>query len=130
MAFSLLGENRSIVVSDAMRAAGMPDGEYYLGGEKVLVYDKRTSYANGGLAGSTTTISEEFSNLIRYGIPWSQAVRSVSINPARRLGIDHETGSISIGKYADLTILDEDLNVFMTIVRGEIAYRADTGGLQ
>jgi N-acetylglucosamine-6-phosphate deacetylase len=130
MAFALLGENRSIVVSDAIRAAGMPDGEYYLGGKKVLVHDKRTSFENGSLAGSTTSILAEFSNLIRYGIPWSQAVRSVSINPARRIGIDHETGSISIGKYADLTVLDKDLHVVMTIVRGKIAYRANTGGLQ
>lgn len=124
MAFSLLGRDRTIVVSDSMRAAGMPDGEYFLGGKKVLVYDKRTSYANGRLAGSVSNLLEEFKNLIRYGIPFDHAVRSVTINPARRLKIDSVTGSIEKGKFADLTVLDKNMNVRMTILMGKIIYRA------
>lgn len=124
MAFSLLGRDRTIVVSDSMRAAGMPDGEYLLGDRKVLVYDKRTSYANGRLAGSTTSMIDELRNLINMGIPWDHAVRSATINPARRLGIDSETGSISNGKYADITVIDSKMNVVMTMVRGKIVYRA------
>lgn len=123
MAFSLLGRDRTIVVSDSMRAAGMPDGEYLLGDRKVLVYDKRTSYANGRLAGSTTSMIDELKNLVQIGIPWEHVIRSATINPARRLGIDSETGSIAIGKYADITVLDSEMNVVMTMVRGKIVYR-------
>ncbi len=123
LAFSMLGRDRTIIVSDSMRAAGMPDGEYSLGGKKVLVYDKRTSYANGRLAGSTTSVIEEFRNLLRHGISFEHAIRSATINPARRLSIDSVTGSIERGKYADLTVLDKDLNVVMTTVRGKIVHR-------
>jgi N-acetylglucosamine-6-phosphate deacetylase len=124
MAFSLLGRDRTIVVSDSMRAAGMPDGEYLLGDRKVLVYDKRTSYANGRLAGSTTSMIEELKNLVRIGISWDHVIRSATINPARRLGIHAETGSITNGKYADVTVVDSEMNVVMTMVRGKIVYRA------
>lgn len=123
MAFTLLGRDRTIIVSDSMRAAGMPDGEYYLGGKKVLVYDKRTSYANGRLAGSTTSVIEEIRNLLRYGIPYDHAIRSATINPARRLEIDHLTGSIERGKFADLAVLDPRMQVIMTMVRGRIVHR-------
>lgn len=126
MAFSLLGKDRVIVVSDSMRAAGMPDGEYFLGGKKVLVYDKRTSYANGRLAGSTTSLIDEVKNLLRYGIPFDQVIRAVSINPASRLSINTFTGSIERGKKADLTVVDKDMNVVMTMVKGKIVYRATT----
>ena len=126
MAFSLLGKDRVIVVSDSMRAAGMPDGEYFLGGKKVLVYDKRTSYANGRLAGSTTSLIDEVKNLLRYGIPFDEVIRAVSINPASRLSINTFTGSIERGKKADLTVVDKDMNVVMTMVKGKIVYRATT----
>lgn len=124
MAFSLLGRNRTIVVSDSMRAAGMPDGEYMLGDKKIHVNNQRTSYANGRLAGSTTSLIDELKILIRIGIPWDHAVRSMTINPAERLGIDSETGSVKTGKYADLTVIDNEMNVVMTMVRGKITYRA------
>jgi N-acetylglucosamine-6-phosphate deacetylase len=123
MAFSLLGRDRTIIVSDSMRAAGMPDGEYLLGGKKILVYDRRTSYANGRLAGSTTSLIEEIRNLLRYGISYDHVIRSATINPARRLSIDHLTGSIERGKLADLAVLDKDMNVVMTMVKGRIVHR-------
>lgn len=125
MAFSLLGRERTIIVSDSMRATGMPDGEYLLGDRKILVYDKRTSYANGRLAGSTTSMADEVKNLLEMGIPWDHVIRSATINPARRLGISEETGSITRGKYADITVVDKDMNIVMTIVHGKIVYRAE-----
>ncbi len=123
MAFRLLGRDRTIIVSDSMRASGMPDGEYALGGKKVLVYDKRTSYANGRLAGSVTSVIEEIRNLLRYGIPYDRVIRSATVNPARRLQIDHLTGSIGRGKLADLVAVDAEMNVVMTMVRGRIVHR-------
>ncbi len=105
--FKALGEDRSIVISDSLMAAGMPDGEYMLGGQKVY---KRTDarLADGTLAGSVTNLFEEFHNLISYNIPLKQVIKSVTINPAKAIGVEKITGSIEVGKNADLLITSED----------------------
>ena len=82
MAFSLLGENRTIIISDAMRAAGKPDGEYLLGDQTVRVMNGRTHFGDGRMAGSTTSIHKEIKNLLSYGIPWR---RSCVRQPSTRL---------------------------------------------
>lgn len=106
--FKILGEDRTVVISDALMAAGMPDGEYMLGGQKV--YKKSDArLADGTLAGSVTNLFDEFHNLIGYGIPLKQALKSVTINPAKAIGADKTTGSIEVGKYADLVVTSKDL---------------------
>jgi len=109
VAFRLLEEDRSVVVSDAMRASGLVDGTFDLGGQTVYVKNGCATLADGSLAGSTSNLFEEFRNLLRYGIPLRQAVKSCSINPARVIGTDGETGSLAVGKAADLLVLDRDL---------------------
>lgn len=109
LAFRLLGENRSVVVSDAMKAAGLGDGEYELGGQTVFVKNGRATLADGTFAASTSNMFEEFKNIISYNIPFRQAVKSCTINPARVIGEDKKTGSIETGKTADLLVLSEDL---------------------
>ncbi len=118
--FKALGEDRTIAISDAMMAAGLPDGEYSLGGQKVIVKgDARLE--DGTLAGSITNIFDEFKNLIKFGIPLKQAIKSVTINPAKAIGVDKETGSIKVGKSADLVILSEDFKEIKTvIIKGNI----------
>ena len=109
LAFRLLGEDRSIVISDAMMAAGLEDGEYTLGGQRVIKHgDARLP--DGTLAGSVTNLFEEFKNIISIGIPIKQAIKSVTINPARAIRADSFTGSIDAGKSADLIILPEDMS--------------------
>lgn len=105
--FKALGEDRSVVISDSLMAAGMPDGEYMLGGQKVY---KRSDarLADGTLAGSVTNLFEEFHNLLGFGIPLRQAIKSVTINPAKAIGADKITGSIEVGKNADLLITSGD----------------------
>lgn len=105
--FKALGEDRTVVISDATMSAGLEEGEYMLGGQKIFKTDA-ARLADGTLAGSSTNLFEEFQNLIKFGIPLRQAIKSLTINPARAIGVDDKTGSIEEGKNADLLILSED----------------------
>ena len=127
-AFRLLGEKRSIIVSDSMRAAGLPDGESELGGQKVFLKNGEARLADGTIAGSTTNLLDEIKNLVRFGIPLRQIVRSATINPAAAIGMDGEIGSIREGKRADFTVLNEALNLRLVVVRGKVAYEAPPVG--
>jgi N-acetylglucosamine-6-phosphate deacetylase len=124
MAFSLLGENRTVIISDAMRAAGRPDGEYLLGDQTIRVMNGRTYFGDGRMAGSTTSIHKEIKNLLSYGIPFGQVIRSATINPAVQIGMDSETGSIAEGKYADLTVVDTEMNIRRVFVHGREVFSA------
>ena len=108
--FRALGEDRTVVISDAMMAAGLEDGEYTLGGQKVIKKDGAARLVDGTLAGSSTNLFDEFKNLLSFGIPVKHAVKSVTINPARAIGVDKTTGSIEKGKNADLLILSDDFS--------------------
>jgi len=127
-AFRLLGEKRSIIVSDSMRAAGLPDGESELGGQKVFLKNGEARLADGTIAGSTTNLLDEIKNLVRFGIPLRQIVRSATINPAAAIGMDGEIGSIRKGKRANFTVLNEALNLRLVVVRGKVAYEAPPVG--
>lgn len=120
MAFRLLGEDRSVVVSDAMKAAGCGDGEFELGGQKVFVKNGKASLADGNFAGSTTNLHNEFLNLISFGIPLKQALKSCTVNPAKVIGVDDKTGSLKEGKLADILVVDKEFNIKMVIVKGRI----------
>lgn len=113
--FKALGEDRTIVISDAMMAAGLEDGEYTLGGQRVIKKDGAARLADGTLAGSSTNLFDEFKNLLNFGIPVKQAIKSVTINPARAIGTDKITGSIESGKNADLIILTDDFSTIKSV---------------
>ena len=120
LAFRLLGEDRAVVISDAMMAAGLPDGVYSLGGQTVYTRDGAARLADGTLAGSVSDLFSEFRHLCAIGIPPLQAIRACSINPARVIGADSETGSLAPGKSADLLVLSEDLQTIRAVyVRGQ-----------
>lgn len=120
IAFNQLGEDCSVIVSDSMKAAGHVDGEYDLGGQPVYVKDGKALLADGTIAASTSNIHEEFKNVISYGVPFKQAVKSCTINPAKAIRADDKTGSIQVGKYADIVVLDKDLEIKLVIVKGEV----------
>ena len=120
IAFRELGEDQSVIISDSMCAAGHVDGEYDLGGQTVYVKDGKALLADGTIAASTSNVYEELKNVIRFGIPMKQAVKSATINPAKAIRVDRETGSIAPGKSADLLVLDDELNIKLVMVRGEI----------
>lgn len=111
LAFRLLGD-RALIVSDSMRANGMNEGESYdLGGQMVQVSGGKAVLADGTIAGSVTNLHQEVKNLVSFGVPFAQAVKSASLIPARAIGLDHEIGSIAPGKRADLVVLDENLDI-------------------
>ncbi len=118
--FRLLGEDRTVVISDSMRAAGLPDGVSELGGQTVYVKDGQARLADGTIAGSTTNLYDEVKNLIRFGIPLRQAIKSVTINPAIEIGAEKEIGSIQVGKTADLVVLDKDFAIKMVVAKGRV----------
>ncbi len=107
--FNALGEDRTVVISDATMSAGLEEGEYLLGGQKIYKTDA-ARLADGTLAGSSTNLFEEFQNLLKFGIPLKQAIKSLTINPARAIKVDDKTGSIDVGKNADFLILSEDFS--------------------
>lgn len=119
LAFRLLGEDRVCVISDSMSAAGCGDGEYSLGGQKVFVRDGKATLADGTIAGSTTNIYDEFLNLLKFGIPMKAAVKACTINPAKAVRADKETGSIEIGKNADLLIINDKYEIVRVIKGGK-----------
>ena len=110
-AFRVLGD-RALIVSDSMRANGLPEGEAFeLGGQMVTVKDGKATLADGTIAGSVTNLHQEVKNLVRFGIPLEQAVKAATLIPARSIGMEGEIGSIEPGKRADLLVLDGELNI-------------------
>lgn len=111
------------LITDSMRAKGLPDGESELGGQKVIVKDGFAKLENGTLAGSVLKMNEAIKNLVGVGVPFTDAIDFATVNPAKNLGVFGERGSIEVGKRADFTILDKDFNVLYTIVKGDVVYR-------
>ena len=111
-AFRLFGDDRIIFISDSMEATGMPDGEYELGGQKVFVEGRRALLADGTLAGSVTNLADCLRVAVKeMEIPLASAVKCAAVNPAKAIGIYGEYGSLTAGKFADLLILDEELEL-------------------
>lgn len=121
--FSILGEDRAVAVSDSMRGAGLGEGVFELGGQQVYVKPdgKYAVLENGTIAASITNIHREFLNLIEFGIDIKTALKACTINPARAIGADKETGSIQAGKCADLVFLDDKLNIKEVYIDGILA---------
>ena len=120
--FRMLGADRIIFISDSMRATGMPDGRYTLGGLDVDVRGNRATLAEGGaLAGSATNLMDCLRTAVRkMGIPLETAVACATINPARALGVSDVYGSIRPGKKADVVLLDADLSLRAVIKDGKL----------
>lgn len=113
------------LITDAMRAKGMPDGESELGGQKVFVKNGEARLIDGTLAGSVLRMNAAVRNMVlKAGVSFERAVDFASLNPAKELGIADKKGSIAPGKDADFTVLDGEFNVLMTIRAGKIIYRA------
>ena len=128
LVYKIKGADRTALITDAMRAAGMPEGESVLGnlktGLKVIVEDgvaklpDRTSFA-----GSVATADRLVRTMINLAdVPLIEAVRMITKTPARIMKIDDKKGSLAEGKDADVLIFDEDINIKMTMINGKIIY--------
>ena len=109
MAFRLF-PGRICLISDALRCCGMPDGQYTLGGQDVFLKNSVARLADGTIAGSATNLYDCMRKAVEFGIPKEQAILSATLVPARELGREAETGSITPGKLADFVVCDEALN--------------------
>lgn len=120
-AFRLFGGERIVLISDSMRASGMPDGSYTLGGQAVVVRGPRCTLEDGTtIAGSSTTLTDCMRTAVSFGVPLADAVRACTCNPARVLGIDGRAGSLDPGKEACAVLLhDDDLSIRSVIFKGQ-----------
>ena len=121
--FRLFGAERVILISDSLRATGMPDGQYPFGGQEIEVHGNRATILGHPetLAGSVTSLMGCLRQAVAFGIPLADAVRAASYNPARSIGIDRQAGSLDTGKEASLILLDrEDLSISAIVFQGEL----------
>ena len=108
LAFRLFGAERMILISDSLRAAGMPDGRYPFGGQEIEVHGNRATIVGHPetLAGSVTSLMGCLRQAAAFGIPLADAVRAASYNPAKSIRIDDRAGSLEEGKEASIVLLD------------------------
>ncbi|MCR4739765.1 MAG: N-acetylglucosamine-6-phosphate deacetylase [Lachnospiraceae bacterium] len=122
-AFCELTRDRVVLISDSLRAAGMPDGVYELGGQSVKKEGRLcTLFGTSTISGSVSSLYDCMVNTVKtMDIPLEDAVLCASYNPAKILGLSDRLGKISPGKQADLVIMDKDLNRKAVIKRGQRA---------
>ncbi|MBP5308831.1 MAG: N-acetylglucosamine-6-phosphate deacetylase [Clostridia bacterium] len=112
------------LITDAMRAKGLPDGLSELGGQQVFVRNGEARLKDGTLAGSVLRMNVAVKNLVeKVGVNYTDAVDFATANPAKNLHVYNERGSIAVGKRADFTVLDESFNVLLTVVNGKTVYK-------
>ncbi|QBC01093.1 N-acetylglucosamine-6-phosphate deacetylase [Enterobacter cloacae] len=113
-------KDRVVLITDAMQAAGMPDGNYTLCGEEVCMQNGVVRTATGGLAGSTLSLDAAVRNMVEHaGITAEDAIHMASLHPARLLGIDNQLGSLAPGKHATLIALDGGLHFQRIWIQGQ-----------
>lgn len=111
------------LITDSLRAKYLADGDYDLGGQAVTVVNGEARLPNGTLAGSVLKMNVAVKNVHTLaGVELTKALDMATINPAKSIGVDHERGSIKVGKYADMVVLDKDFEVVMTISEGNVIY--------
>jgi N-acetylglucosamine-6-phosphate deacetylase len=124
MAVRLKGAESTALVSDSIAPAGMSDGEYDFGGLKVSVKKGRSLLESERLAGSTIRLCDAVRNMVELaGFPLTEAVKMATSTPARIVGVDVRKGSLVPGMDADITVLDRNLSVMLTMVEGRIVHR-------
>ncbi len=122
LTFQLFGAERMILISDSLRATGMPDGQYPFGGQEIEVHGNRATIVGHPetLAGSVTSLMGCLRQAVAFGIPLADAVRACTYNPAQSIGIADRAGTLDIGKEASIVLLNkEDLSIRAILFRGE-----------
>jgi N-acetylglucosamine-6-phosphate deacetylase len=118
------GPNRTLLITDSIRAAGLADGQYYLGDQPVTVKEGIARTTGGALAGSTTTLDKVLRNTIRFaGLTLPDVMPMATAVPAEAMHLTGRKGVLKPGADADIILLDEAANVCMTMVAGRVIYR-------
>ena len=117
--YRAFGKERMVLISDAVKAAGMPDGIYDLGGLPIKVVNSLATLLDSDtVAGSTSNLMAGVKNAIKFGVPKEDAIYMATKTPATLIGVNK--GEISVGYDADFVVVDDDLNVKMTVIGGRI----------
>ncbi|HOQ23483.1 MAG TPA: N-acetylglucosamine-6-phosphate deacetylase [Bacillota bacterium] len=125
MVWRLKGAKRVCLVSDAVRPAGLPDGEYTCRRQVMTVQDQQIRLVDGTLAGGYLTLAEAVRNLVAWGkIPLREGVEMVTATPARAVGLADSLGSLAPGRRGDLVVLDHNLQVVFTMLCGKVVFRS------
>jgi len=118
------GYDKLVLITDAMRACLMEEGNYNLGGQDVIVKNKEARLVSGALAGSVLTMNDAIRNFIHnHGAAMQDVIRMASWNPARILSVEDRKGSIAPGKDADMVLFDENIEIYQTIIKGNTVYK-------
>jgi len=127
----VIGIENLVLITDSIRAGCMKEGLYELGGQKVIVKDGSARLENNILAGSVLTLNVAVKNILENtNINMCEAIKLVTQNPAKVIGVKENKGTLSIGKDADITVFDQNINIFLTVVEGKVVYdaRGQNGG--
>ena len=115
-----LFKDRVIIISDSLRACGMPDGKYELGGQDIFVKGPLATLADGTIAGSITDLMGGMVRAVGFGISLHEAVTAAAVHPAQALGIYDRYGSLDVGKQANIAVLAPDLSLRSVIFHGNV----------
>ncbi|HZK34488.1 MAG TPA: N-acetylglucosamine-6-phosphate deacetylase [Bacillota bacterium] len=118
LAYRIKGRDKCVLITDAMSAAGLSDGLYELGGLKVYVENGVARQADGTLAGSTLTQDRALQNMVKAGVPLESTITMLTRTPAKVIGVDGYKGQLKKGYDADIVLLDKDLNIKETYIKG------------
>lgn len=121
--------DKIILITDSMKSAGLMEGVYKLPDGRSYSFSKDDDVLflkeHQVLSGSVLKLKDAVKNLIKHtGISLNDAIKMVTINPARLLGVDKEIGSIEVSKKANLVVMDEDFNIHLSIAGGKVVYEA------
>lgn len=124
LVLKLKGKDRLLLVTDAMRAKCMGDGQYELGGQEVKVRAGKVTLKDGTLAGSILRMPEALKNMVQFShCSFADAIGMATLNPARVLQLDRRKGSIEVGKDADMVVMNADHGVVLTMREGREIFR-------
>ena len=123
--FNTFGDDHVILIADSMMACGLPDGAYSLGGQAVTVRGPRATLTEhpDTIAGSATCLYDCMRRAVcEMGVPLESAVRAATENPARSIGVDADYGSLAAGRYGNVVLADDDLNILAVVQKGKVIH--------
>ncbi|KIL52860.1 N-acetylglucosamine-6-phosphate deacetylase [Jeotgalibacillus campisalis] len=126
LAYRQKGPEKTILITDSMRAKGLQDGKYDLGGQEVFVKEKEARLVDGTLAGSILTMQDAVLNMKKLtNLTIGELAAITSQNAAKQIGVWDRKGSIEIGKDADIVLINEQYEVMITLCRGEVCFQKE-----
>lgn len=121
-----LKKNKLVLITDCVTPGGMPDGRYKFGGQDVFVKGIECRLESGVISGSVLTLNKAIKNMVEYtDLPLYKIINMASLNPAFVIGENRVRGSLEVGKEADITVVNKDFDVCMTIVGGNVCYKTE-----